>query len=119
MLKNIAKFAVMAGIPSAIVYGLGFIIWPSVYITLPVFFPFAPYSKNTENWTQTIFHTANYGWHFFIGYSVLVAVVAVWISREKSWPMSLVIYGLVCVAASIVVHVLLHMLGYHYYMDAP
>jgi hypothetical protein len=117
--KNIIKFAVICGLPAVIIFGLGFIVWPSSYLTIPVFFPFSPYSMNTTTWAQTIFHTSNYGWYFFAGYSILIAAVATWITREKSWLVSLGVYCGILAVASIVVHVTLQILGYQYYMDVP
>jgi branched-subunit amino acid transport protein len=117
--KNIIKFVVICGLPAIIIYGLGFIVWTSSYITVPVFFPFSPYSRDTATWSQTIFHTSNYGWYFFAGYSILIAAVVTWITREKSWLVSLGVYCGVLAVASIMVHVALQMLGYHYYMDVP
>lgn len=119
MPKNIIKFAVICALPVVIIFGLGFIVWPSSYITIPVFFPFSPYSTNTTTWAQTIFHASNYGWYFFAGYSILIASAVTWISREKNWLASLGVYCAILVVASIIVHVALQMLGYHYYMDVP
>jgi hypothetical protein len=81
--KNIIKFVVICSLPAVITFGFGYIVWPSSYITIPVFFPFSPYSTNTTTWAQTIFHTSKHGWYFFMGYSTLIAAVITWITREK------------------------------------
>lgn len=117
--KDIAKFVVMCSLPAATIFLFGFLVWPSAYLTIPIFFPFGPYSMNTTTWTETIFHSDKYGWYFLAGYSVVVAAVATWISRGKKWWMSLAVYFGTLVVASIAVHVILHALGYRYYMDVP
>lgn len=117
--KDIAKLAVMCGLPTAVIYVLGFLVWPSIYLTIPIFFPFSPYSMNTTNWAPTIFHTDTYGWHFLAVYSVAVAAVAAWIARGKNWLVSLAVYCGVLAVAAVVVHITLQALGYQYYMDTP
>ncbi len=117
--KEIAKFAVMCSLPTAVIFVLGFSVWPSIYLTIPVFFPFTSYSMNTSNWTPTIFHTDTYGWYFLAGYSVTVAAVAAWITRGNKWLVSLAVYCGVLAVASVIVHVVLQALGYQYYMDVP
>lgn len=117
--KNALKLVVMCALPAIVVFGVGFLFWPASYVVVPVFFPFSPYSMNTGNWAQTIFHTDKYGWYFFAGYSVLIAAVTVWISRARTWPVSLAMYLGVVAVAAIVVHVLLRILGFQYYMDSP
>jgi hypothetical protein len=119
MPSNILKVVVLSASPVLVILGLGFVAWPSIYLTAPVFLPFAPYATNLQNHSFTIFHTDNLGLWFFGGHSLLIALLAAWLSQSKSWSFSWLVYGALVVSGAVLVHAGLHVLGFQYFIETP
>ncbi|HEY9035073.1 MAG TPA: hypothetical protein VIN71_14120 [Pseudomonadales bacterium] len=113
----------MAGIfstcPAVIVFCLGFIAWPSVYLTIPVFYPYAAYSTNASAYYPTIFHMNAFGHWFFAGHSLVVGILSALSSRSSSWGKACMLYGVYAGCEALFVHIALHLIGFSYVMEAP
>jgi len=91
--------------------------WPSIYIAQPLFFPFSAYTWSGSQWT--IFSGRQLGWPINIGYSALLALVAVWLTRNRALGRSTAIFLAFLVALALVVHGFMRFLGYQYWYDSP
>ena len=119
MPSYVLKVVVFSAFPVLVIFGLGFVAWPSIYLTAPVFFPFAPYATNLQNYSPTIFHTDNLGLWFFGGHSLLIALLTAWLSQSRSWSSAWLVYGALVVSGAVLVHAGLHVLGFQYFMETP
>jgi hypothetical protein len=119
MPSNILKVVVLSAPPVLVILGLGFVAWPSIYLTARDFFPFAPYATNLQNHSPTIFHTDNLGLWFFGGHSLLIALLVAWLSQNKSWSFSWLVHGALVVSGAVPVHAGLHVLGFQYFIETP
>jgi hypothetical protein len=96
---------------------VGWIWWPSMYVTLPLFVPFSAYAWSGSEWT--IFSEQQLGWPINIGYSAMLAIVSVWPTRNLSIGRSVAIFLAAVVALAILVHGVMRFLGFHYWYDSP
>lgn len=117
--QTMLRLVVFLAFPALVIFGLGFVAWPSIYLTAPIFFPYAPYATNLENYSPTIFHTGNLGFWFFAGHSLLIAILVALFSRAKSWGRTWFLYGSFVVFGALLVHIGLHVLGFQYFMETP
>lgn len=98
--------------------------WPLVYPTIYIFYPFLGYGEtNTDQASikgdPTIFAVENYGWHFSIGYLLLLTIFSVYITRRLSLPGTLAFFVLFYWLGAIILHGFMSTTGYHYYVESP
>jgi hypothetical protein len=117
--QTVLRVVVFSAFPVLVVFGLGFLVWPSIYLTAPVFYPYAPYSTNLSDYSPTIFHTDALGNWFFGGHSLLVGALGALFSRIRPWGAAWLTYGAYVVCAALLVHIGLHLLGFRYFMETP
>ena len=115
----ILKVAVFSAAPATIMYGLMYVFWVTIYITAPIFDPYVPYSTNKGDWSDTTLSHEEWGYEIFAIHSLIIGCISAYISRSKSWAMSILVFCLVVVISSVAVHAMLNLLGYEFYMETP
>ena len=94
-------------------------MWPIIYLTVPIFFPYFFYSTDKSDWSQTVFSPNNYGWYFSAVHFIAVGLVSAWIGKNRNWSNSFAVYSIVVLIFSLLAHVTLQLLGFEYFMETP
>lgn len=115
----IFKVAAFSAAPAAIMYGLMFVFWETVYFTAPVLDPYVPYSTDKSDWSHTVFSYREWGNEIFAIHSIVIGCLSAYLSRSKSWGISVLIFFIVVIVSSIPVHAGLKLLGYEFFMETP
>ena len=108
----IGRAAIFTLLPPLLALGFGFVVWFSIYFTIPLVLPFAAYMSD---YRPTIFNS----WVWSIASSIVLGGCTALFSNGKPFRIALATYFGCAIALALVVHLSLNFLGYRMAMEMP